>query len=109
MDDDAAMVRLIEQERLANPSEIRLDLVVDRYTRPNPRMHEKVIAKPAGIDEAPQEFFVLLRNGQPDDAERLFTRIDTDKLWIDSITLQTFEAALREPVRDQRCVSVEYP
>src|SRR4051812_24268682 len=70
MDDDKAVIRLIEQERLANPPEVRLILLLERNAGADAGMDEEIIAEAARIDEASKELDVLFRNRVADRRER---------------------------------------
>ena len=63
--DDAAVVGLVEQEGLADPAQVRLELLIDRDAGTNAGVHEQIIAEAAGIDEAPQELLMLLAGSPP--------------------------------------------
>src|SRR4051794_26727684 len=54
VNDDEAVIAIVEQERFADPPQVRLALLVERHARANPGMNEEVVAEPAGIDEGPQ-------------------------------------------------------
>ena len=71
MDDDQAMVAIVEQERLADPAKVGLVLVLDRYPWPDSGMNEEIVAKPAGVGKALEESDVLGWNGTPHDRNRL--------------------------------------
>ena len=60
---DDAVVGVVEQERLADPSKIGLPLLLERDPRPDPGMDEQIIAEPEGIDEVGDEVGMRFRDG----------------------------------------------
>src|SRR6266851_3692889 len=60
VDDDEAMVALVEQEGLADPAQVRLALLVDLDARPDSGMDEQIVTEPAAIDEGLDELDMLL-------------------------------------------------
>src|SRR5258707_8439804 len=72
VDDDEAMIAVVEQERLADPAQIGLALPVELDARTNSRMDAEVIAESAGIGKTTEELdvagpdhFTKARPGSP--------------------------------------------
>ena len=74
VDDDDAVVGIVEQERLADPSQIGLPLLLERDPGPDPGVDEQIVAEPEGVDEVGDELDVRLRDGPPDHRDRLVVR-----------------------------------
>ena len=55
VDDDEFVLSIRLKERFANPEKVFLALFIERHTRPNSGMHEKIIALDMGQDEGMKE------------------------------------------------------
>src|SRR5947209_17799165 len=49
VDDDETMVGFIDQERLADPSQVRLALMAQLDSRPDAGVNEQIVAETAGV------------------------------------------------------------
>ena len=52
VNDDEPVVGLVGQERLADPAQVRLGLLVERDSRADPGVNEQVVAEAAGVGKA---------------------------------------------------------
>jgi hypothetical protein len=109
MNDDEAVVAIIEQERLADPAHIVLALLVEIDARPDPRMDEQIVAKAAAIGEALQEFHMFFGDCMADDRQRLFIRQMSEPGWVHPVTLKAFGTTKPAPLGDELSIAAEDP
>lgn len=107
MDDDAAVIGVVEQERLPNPAQIGLQLFLDADPWPNPRVDEQIVTEAAGIGEAVEELAVLGGNCIADRLERLVIAQLRELRGLDAIAAEAFRTPEPPPLRDQRGLAVE--
>ena len=105
VDDDIAMVRVVQQEGLADPAEVRLPLLLQDNSRPNSSVDEQVVAEAACIDEPFEEFDMLCRNRAADHGNGVVVGKASQALGIASVASEAFGAAERHPVSYQRCIA----
>src|SRR4051812_15261966 len=55
MDNDKAVVSVVGKERLTDPAQVRLRLLIERSPGTNAGVDEQIIAEPTGIVEGSQE------------------------------------------------------
>ena len=99
MDDHEAMGGFVRQEWLADPSKVRLTLLIERDPRPNSGMNKQIVAETAGIDERAQERGVSIGDGRANRCDRRFVAGRSDKARIRSVAFQALRSAKPKPVR----------
>src|SRR6185369_4497260 len=107
MDDDETVVGLIEQERLADPSQVGLELPVELDAGANARMDEEIIPEPAGIGEGLEELHLLLRNRAPDHRQCFQIAALGDFPGVYAIASQAFLTAEAQPARKHGNVALQ--
>ena len=71
VDDDEAMIGLVEQEGLADPAKVGLALLIELDARTNTGVDEEIIAEAAAVVEALEELHMLLRDRGANGFERI--------------------------------------
>src|SRR6476659_8016805 len=101
------MVAVVAQERLADPAQVRLSLLVELDPRPNSRMDEQIIAEAAGIDEAPQEGDMLAGDRLFDRRQRAGIVHDRDRLRVGAIAFDALGPAEPKPAGNEFGLAAE--
>jgi hypothetical protein len=70
VDNDEAVVPVIQKKRLSDPSEIGLLLLIQFDTGPDTRVDEQIISEPTGICEATQKFDMAFRDSPSNRLDR---------------------------------------
>ena len=70
-------------------------------------MHEQIVAEAAAIDEAAQEVDVRGGDRAPHDLHQLARRLAAHACRVDSVALQTFQAAEPQPAGDHTAVAID--
>jgi len=99
MDDHEAMGGFVRQEWLADPSKVRLTLLIERDPRPNSGVDKQIVAETAGIDECAQERGVSIGDGLANRCDRRFVAGRSDKARIRSVAFQALRSAKPKPAR----------
>ena len=101
VNDHEAVVELVEEERLANPTKVGLALLIEVDARPDASMDKEIIAETAAIDKAVEELDVIFRNHAANDGQRLLVTQMRELLGLYTVALQAFGAAEPPPFRDE--------
>ena len=107
MDDNEAVVRVIEKERFANPAQIGLALLFDLNAGTDSGMDEEKIAETAGVSEFSEEFLMLFRNCLANDVDGLALVTACKLLGINTVAFKAFLATEPPPLRYQLGLSFE--
>ena len=100
VDDDEAVVGLVEQERLADPAKVGLLLLVDSIPGRMPAWTNKIVAEAAAIDEALAGIRHARREWRCDDhGQRGSSTGRPSACRVDAVALQAFGAAEPQPSR----------
>src|SRR5258705_1383875 len=109
VDDDEAMIAVVEQERLADPAQIGLALPVELDARTNSRMDAEVIAESAGIGKTTEELDVAGRDHLTNARQRSRCGCAGDRLRIGSVAFEALRPAAPEPAGDQIGLAASQP
>lgn len=107
MNDDEAVVGLIEKEWLPNPSKVGLSLLFELDAGPDPGMDKQIIAEPAAIDKAAKEFDMGGRHNLLNEMQQFIVWPVAKLGNVDAVAFETLETAELEPARDQHFVAAD--
>jgi hypothetical protein len=105
VDDDEAMVGIIKQERLSNPAQVRLTLLVNFHAWPDPSVDEQIVAEAAAVVEALEKSHMLLGNGATNYLERIDVAEPSQPVRIDTVAFKALSPAETAPFGDEVGVS----
>ena len=93
MDHHEPVIAVVEQERLADPAQVGLPLLVKRDARANSGMDEEVIAEAASIGETTEKLDVAGRDRRPDGGQCGLVGGCGDRLRIGPVAFEALRAA----------------
>lgn len=101
VDDDEAVVGIVQEERFADPAEVRLLLLVKLDSGPDPGMDEKELAETAAVDEALEKLDMFPRHGIPHNRQGIIFAQAAKRFRVDTVALEAFGTTEPTPFGDQ--------
>jgi type IV pilus biogenesis protein CpaD/CtpE len=99
VDDEESMPGFVRKERLADPSKVRLTLLVEGNSRADARVDKQIVAKPAGVGKGTEERDMFIGYGLANCSERRFVGRSADRSRICPVTLKALRSAKSKPAR----------
>ena len=107
MDDYEAMVAVIRKERITNPAQVGLKLLLNFNSRADACMDEQIITEAAAIDKTFEEFDMTCGNGGLCKFNYRFRQPTSKLRRLDAVTFEALQSAKLKPAGDQRSISTK--